>query len=163
MEALWHSIINVLIVIIASVQISVAYSDRISVGDLLFVLAQVKGCGQKIRLVETAEVSESGDVTFFDGITLKAEDKTPEEVTGEFVALWEEKTGQQSKTIQITRETDLRSATVKMMMLYEERKRGCKTFPDNFDSPNLRDYIHLAEAAAHNKSSNTDTGDAGAG
>jgi hypothetical protein len=141
-----------ILALVASVQMALAESNRILAGDFLFIHAQVIGCDSRIRVVEEGEVTESGEVTFFGEITLDAEGKTPEEVTTEFVAAWKEKTGQESKTIQIKRVTDLREATNRMMLLYQERKRGCGSILRDFDSPDWRDFIHFAGAARHNKS-----------
>ena len=135
-------------------RMSLADSERIRVGDYLFVRAQVVGCGPKIRTVEVGEASDSGEVTFFSDLILKAENRTVEELTKEFVAVWEKKTGQQSKTIRIRREPDPKSATLKMLVLYQERKHRCGyvPLPRDFDSPNWSDYIHFAGTATHNKS-----------
>lgn len=123
-------------------------AEIIMVGDYLFVHAEVIGCNSEIRIVEVGEVLDSGEVTLFEEITLNAKNRSLEDVTKEFVAIWNEKFGQQSKTIQMSRETDSESAAVKMLMLYQLRESGCgESLPDDFDAPGWQSYDHFAGAA----------------
>jgi hypothetical protein len=139
-----------------------AASDRIQVGDYLFIHAQVIGCNSKDRAVEVGSVKESGEVTFFNDITLNVENKTVEEITEAFITSWELKTGQQSKTIQVRRESDPRSATLKMLVLYQDRKHGCGSAPRDFDLPDWHEYFHIADIAIRFESLKQETSDVGA-
>ncbi|MFT7564182.1 MAG: hypothetical protein ACI8ZT_001835 [Bacteroidia bacterium] len=103
----------------------VADANTFSENDLLFVSAQVVGCGTHARLVEYGRITELGGVTLFVDIVLDVQGKTTSEVTSQLVDAWELRTGQRPKTIRIKRvaENDPKTATMWMLRLLSEKKQ----------------------------------------
>ena len=118
-------------VLVVCEPLSAADSDRISVGDYLFVQAHVIGCGNRIRTIDAGQVTEGGGFITLGDIELEAAGKTIAEVTVQLVDAWESRTGQKSKTIQIMRvpAADPATATMLMLQLYQERRKGCSVPP----------------------------------
>ena len=91
-------------------------------------------------------MAENRRVTFFKDIELETEGKTLEELTSEFVASWKDRTGQNSKTIQIMRvpADDPERAAKLMMVVYQERK-NCGQFPDrDLPEPDWQGHFQIA-------------------
>jgi hypothetical protein len=134
-------------------QLAVADSERFTTGDYLFVKAQIIGCDSQIRLVGVGQILDTGQVTLFDSIQLETEGRTPSEVTAQLVNLLEKQTGRRSETIQIKRVSaeDSRTAAQLMMVLYNERSRGCEAEPkpDNFRK--AKKWFRIAHKSSHNK------------
>ena len=130
-----------------------ATADIFSIGDYMFVKAQIIGCDSKLRFVEVGQVSDTGQVTLFGDIQLETSGKTKSEITIQLVDLLEQRTGHRSKTVEVMRVSsdDSKTAAQLMMIIHSERSRGCAEKPTPDDRLKLKEWFRIAYGPSHNK------------
>jgi hypothetical protein len=137
----------------------IADSEPVSRGDWLFIQARVIGCGESLLNVEVGKVGDSGEVTFFEEISIQVKGKSTAEI-GHLVADEVEKaSGRRPTSIRIVRipKDDPKSAALKMMEMWHHRRDGCPgpVQQKEIPAPEIPEWLydlHLIALSSHNKS-----------
>jgi len=106
--------------------------ETIQPGDWLFVKARPLECEFGKRLVDAAEVSESGEVLLLDDLTVQVVGKAPAEAAELLTDGVEQRDGYRPQTIEILRidRSDTRRLTVFLMVMASEQDGRCQQTPE---------------------------------
>jgi len=160
--------------LLLSAPILAVEAPKIVAGDYLLVYARIVNCGPELQAIEAGHVDEKGVVTLFGDVSLVAEGRAVYAVRNELVDVMEDKTGHRSQSLELIYISgrDKKAVAMRLMQFWAEVEHGCSRIvlppmdldpaPGDLDPNWAKEFERLVHSP-HNKSLNSDTGDAGAG
>ena len=142
-------------------------APKIVGGDYLLVYATIVDCGSEMQAIEAGQVDEDGVLTLFGDVSLMAKNRPVYDVRNELVDVMEKRTGHRSQTLELVHVpgSDQETVAKRLVMFSMEVEHRCPRIvlpPGDLD-PNWARRFERFVHSPHNKTLNTDAGDAGAG